>query len=349
MKNRLTYFLTRASMFGIGYFLMFKNAGKDAWIAIILGTLIGIMILFIYKYIKEFFRQINIREVLSKTTFGKIYLLLFLLFYLYLICVILIILPMFVNSFYLLYTPKLIVVIPFLLLALYITHKEKRVIETLSNLLCVFSVIIILTYVLFLLKYIDFSNLVPVYTVKSTSIIKASLIYASISSIPQLVTINYTYTSFKDDLKNYLLASLTTFIIISCIILTLGEPLIHIYSFPEYALLKQIKILDFIENIENLSTFIWYFDLFIALSSLVTNIKETLPKEYNKVSLFIISLIILLIATKIIGQNYRIIITVFYTYPYVLGIFLFIFISFAIYMKYSKKLKQIKNTLVENN
>ena len=49
MKNKLTYFIARSSMFGIGFFLVFKNASKDAWISLILGTFLGIIVLYIYN------------------------------------------------------------------------------------------------------------------------------------------------------------------------------------------------------------------------------------------------------------------------------------------------------------
>ena len=52
MKNKLSYFISRASMFGIGFFLIFKNAGKDSWISIILGTILGIITIYIYKNIR---------------------------------------------------------------------------------------------------------------------------------------------------------------------------------------------------------------------------------------------------------------------------------------------------------
>lgn len=339
-NNKLTYFFTRYSMFGIGFFLLFKNAQKDAWISVILGTILGVIVIYIYSLIKKYFQKVKVNNLLNQTLMGKFYLGILLLFYIYITIMILIVLPMFVNSFYLLYTPKIIVIIPFLLIALYLTSKEKRVLETLSNLLCVFSILIIIIYALFLTKYVDFSNLAPIYSTKSTSIIKASLIYAAISSIPQILTINFNNHSFKKDLKDYLLASLTSFTITMFIILTLGEPLIQIYSFPEYALLKQIKILDFIENIENLSTFIWYFDMFIVLSSTLSNIKDTLPSKHNKLYLFSISFIILLLSTFVIGKNYRIIITLFYYYPFTLFIFLLLFITLLIYLKTSSKLKK---------
>ena len=338
MKNKLTYFISRSSMFGIGFFLLFQRSGKDAWIAVILGSLLAIFVMYVYKYIKEYFQDKNIRDTLNKTKIGQFYKIIFILFYFYLAIIIIILLPMFVNSFYLLYTPKILIIIPFLFLSIYITYKDKNTLEWLSTLLCVFSIVIITIYSLFLTKYIDFNNLLPIYTTKNINILLSSFIYASITSIPQILTINY-HNSFKDDLKDYLLGTISTFFIIFIIIICLGEPLIKIYSFPEYAVLKQIKILKFIENIENLSTFIWYFDLFITLSTITTNIKEIMPSKYNKIYFYLAMLIIVYIATFLIGSNYRYIITIFYTYPYILFIFFLIFVTLLIYIKKSKKLK----------
>ncbi len=340
MKNKLTYFITRFSMFGIGSFLMYQMAAKDAWLSVILGTLLGIIIIYIYKYIKEYFWDKQVKDVLNKTFLGKVFLWILIIFYVYLMVIILVLLPMFVNSFYLLYTPKILVVLPFLLLAVYITMKEKRVLESLSNLLFPFSIFIMVIYLAFLTKYVDFGNIVPILTEKPLSLIKAALIYASITSIPQIITINFTQNSFKDDLKNYLWASGTSLAMILITILSLGEPLIKIYSFPEYATLKQIKILKFIENIENLSTFIWYFDMFITLASLCTSIKESLPKKYRPLSYGGIITFVILAAVFGVASNYRIIIQSFYLYPLILGGFFLIFLGLLLYLKTSSKLKE---------
>ena len=340
MKNKLTYFIARSSMFGIGFFLIFKNTGKDAWLSIILGTLLGIMILFVYKYIKEHFKNNNIRDILNKTILGKFYLGIFLLFYIYLITVILVLLPMFVKSFYLLYTPKILIVIPFLFIAIYVSFKDKKVLENLSNLLFVLCVASVFLYSFFLFKYVNISNLYPILSTKTINILKSSFIYASITSIPQIITINFHGNNFKDDLKEYIFASFINLLIITLIILTLGEPLIKIYSFPEYAVFKQIKIMDFIENIENISTFIWYFDMFITLATLTTNVKSILPYKYNKVYFFTIIGLVIYLSCYIISNNYRYIITIFYYYPIILFIFFIFFVTLLIYLKYSSKLNE---------
>ncbi len=331
MKNKLTYFISNFSMFGIGFFLLFKFAGKDAWISLILGSLLGIIIIYIYSKLKTYLND-------SKNTFTyKLFEFIFFIFNIYLITLILILLPMFVNSFYLLYTPKIIVIIPFLLLAIYLASKEKRVLETLSNFSFVISITIIIVYILLLSKYVNVSNLTPALSTPRLDILTSSLIFASISSIPHIITLNFHNTDFKYELKVYLTSCLFLLGIILYTILCLGEPLIKIYSFPEYAVLKQIKILDFIENIENISTFIWYYNMFITLAVLITNIKEDLPKTYHKITYPLIILLTIFLGIVICGSNYRIIITIFYTYPLVLFIFFSIFFLFLLILKIKQK------------
>ena len=338
MKNKLTYFIARSSMFGIGFFLIFQNASKDAWISILLGTLIGVIILYVYNQIKKYLNNDTLENKLNKTFIGKIYNLIFIIFYLYLMTITLMLLPLFVNSFYLTTTPKIIVNIPFLILAIYLSFKGKNTLENLSNLLCVFSIIIILFFAVSLTGYIDFNNLLPVLTNSTNNVIKCAFIYASITSIPQIITINYS-NDFKNTIKDYLLSSLTIFMIVFFTIIALGEPLLKIYSFPEYTVLRQIEIFNFIENIENISAFIWYFDLFIMLSTLTKNLKNSLPKKYNLIYFYTLIFIVLIISSYIIGKNYIYILNIVYIYPISLIIFFIIFLILLIYFKIQKSPK----------
>lgn len=338
MKNKLTYFIARSSMFGIGFFLIFQNAGKDAWISILLGTLLGVIILYAYNQIKKNLNNDTLENKLNKTFIGKIYNIIFIIFYLYLMTITLMLLPLFVNSFYLTHTPKIIVNIPFLILAIYLSFKGKNNLENLSNLLCVFSILIIIFFAVSLTGYIDFNNLLPILTNSTNNVIKSAFIFASITSIPQIITINYS-NDFKNTIKDYLLSSFTIFMIIFFTIIALGEPLLKIYSFPEYTVLRQIEILNFIENIENISAFIWYFDLFIMLSTLTSNLKNSLPKKFNLIYFYILILIVLITSSYIIGKNYVYILNIVYIYPITLIIFFIIFLSLLIYFKTQKKAK----------
>lgn len=336
MKNKLTYFVARSSMFGIGFFNIFQRCSTDSIIPALLGSLLGIIIIYIYSLIKKYLNNETLSQKLKKTFIGKFYNLLLIIFYLYLIIIVFVLLPLFVNSFYLTNTPKIIINLLFLSLAIYLTFKEKNVLCNLSSFLCPISIVIIIFFAISLINYSNLNNLLPIFNNNTYNILISSLIYASITSIPQIVTINYN-TSFKDTLKDYLLASFSLFGIIFFTSIALGEPLLKIYSFPEYTVLRQIKIMNFIENIENISSFIWYFDLFIMLSCLTSNLKDALPKRYNLIYFYSILLITLLVATFIIDKNYIYILKIVYMHPFILLIFFAIFITLLIYLKINSK------------
>jgi spore germination protein KB len=331
MNNKLAYFITKASMFGTGYFLLIKDNGKNSWISIILGTILGVIILYIYNLIRQ--KSINkLTNYLKKRLLGKLYIFILIMFYILLLIFISITLIMFVNSFYLINTPKIMILLPFLLLAYYLVIHNSNSLLILSNLLFYFSIFIVLLFTLLLIKYFNYTELMPIYNYNYINIIKGSLIYASITSIPSILLLNYNNT-FKNTLKYYLLGSFINLIIILGTILASGDALIKIYSFPEYDVLKQIKILDFIENIENISALGWYSELFIMTSMLLNNIKNLLPVKNSNIYLLIVLITITIITTIIINGNYIIILNIFYLLPIILFIFFLLFITIIFYVK----------------
>ena len=250
-NNRLPYFLAKSLMFGTGFFLLFKDNGKNAWISVLLGTILGISVLYIYNLIHKKLNGESLTTYLQEKRLGKLYLMIFILFDVFLIIIILLILTTFVNSFYLINTPKFMVILPFVILAFYLAIKEKNILNNLSNLLFFFSIFVVTIFSILLLPYFDYTELLPFNNYNISSIILGSLVYASITSIPQILLIDYNI-DFKYTLKYYLIASFFNLTITLGSILGLGDYLIKVYNYPEYDVLKQIKILDFIENIENI-------------------------------------------------------------------------------------------------
>lgn len=330
MNNKLAYFISKSSMFGLGYFLLCNLNNKNSYISIILGTIIGIIIIYLYSKISKYSNH-NIHKYLNNYFMGKIYNIILYLFYLYIIIITILTITTFISSFYLIKTPKLIIIIPILLISLYLTFKEKQVLINLGNLAFYFSLFIVILFTILLIPYSKINELLPLFNYNSLNIIHGALIYASISSIPLILVNNYD-TNFKSTLKNYLIASLISLTIVVGTTLSLGNNLLNVYRFPEYAVLKQIKILDFIENIENISAFGWYSESFMVISLTLANIKDTLPTKFNKL-LVVISIIIFMIPVMIFGNNYELLLKLFYVHPYILLLFLLIFLSLLIYLK----------------
>ena len=98
MKNKLSYFVSKASFFGIGYFLLFNTNSKNAYLSIILGTLLGISILYIYNLIRKYANS-NLQKELKNTFVGNIYNIILIIFYIYLICITILTFTTFINSF----------------------------------------------------------------------------------------------------------------------------------------------------------------------------------------------------------------------------------------------------------
>ena len=332
MNNKLAYFLSKSSMFGLGYFLLCNLNDKNTYLSIILGTILGLFIIYIYSKISNY-SNYNIHKYLNNTFIGKIFNIILLLFYIYILLITILTITTFINSFYLIKTPRIIIILSILLLSIYLSFKDNKTLINLSNIFFCFSIFIVILFTILLIPYSNINELLPILNYNNINIIKGSIIYALISTVPLIIINNYN-TNIKITLKNYLVASIINLTIVIGTTLSLGN-LLNVYRFPEYAVLKQIRILDFIENIENISAFGWYAESFIVISLTVLNIKDTLSFKYNK--LYLVILLLSLIPMLILSNNYDLLLKVFYIHPYILLIFFIIFLLLLIYLKLKKK------------
>ena len=75
----LEFFLTRSLFAGIGYSRMYQSSNKDTWLCMILGTLIGVFIIYIFhlnsKKIKNNLNNKKFINWLYKTATFLLYLL----------------------------------------------------------------------------------------------------------------------------------------------------------------------------------------------------------------------------------------------------------------------------------
>ena len=290
MKNNniLTYFLTNTLFLGGGLSVIFKYAKNDSYIAIILGTMLGIGFLYIiHKYIIN--KQINI--------FLKV------LYFLYIIIISAIILTSistFISSYYLTKTPALISCIPLIALAIYASKSIVKI-SYLAIPLFFLSISIILFKSSILAPEIDINYVFPILNTNIYDIFKSTFIYAIISTTPSFLLIN-EQVAFKESLKYYLISSLLL-IMTSFILITSLGGLVNTLSYPEYSVLRKIKVLSFIENIEGILAITWIFDIFITLSIISYKLKKLFSTKNNVVPIIILSILIILI-NFFVSKNY---------------------------------------------
>ena len=219
-------------------------------------------------------------------------------------------------------------------MASFLASKKIKGIYNVAFVLIFFSLFIIVLKTLLLTNEFHYDNLFPILAVKTTSIFKASLIYAVISTSPIFTLINEKL-EFKSSLKYYLLSSCTLIMVAFTISLILGE-MINVYSYPEYTILRRIRFFKFIENIENFICINWFFDLFISLSIFILKIKETLNIKNNIVP-FLMSFGILYLVNTYFSNNFYNAMILYNVFPYVCGGFIIIFILLFSIKKLSNK------------
>ena len=332
LNTSIVYFLTRGLFFGFGIKLTFYQGGRDSYIGAILGTLIGLIITSIYSYIIENKKHMTLKELLKKHRIvGLITRILMLIASIIILIYTLVIYQVFVGGFLLINTPELFVLIPLGILVLMLTFKGLKVINRVSNCLLPLSLILLVFSILSLVGYFETINFMPILNTPPSNLFKSALTFAGISVLPNILTLH-----LKDNIKGYtkfyLLSCLSLIIVLICINGVFGEELVKVFRFPEYMVLKQLKILNFIEKVENILSIAWAFDLFMTSTMAVYSIKELVPEKKKKYTTSIILFIILFIISKAFAGNYVNELRIYYILPYISLILPIIIIIPMIYL-----------------
>ncbi|HIU11554.1 MAG TPA: GerAB/ArcD/ProY family transporter [Candidatus Onthocola stercorigallinarum] len=333
-KGNLAYFLSRSLFLGGGISTLFLKASKDAYIAIILGSLLGIGIIYLISLVSK---KVNkpLNEYLKEKSILNISIrIIFIIYIIFLIFILLIILATFLYSYFLIFTPSIISCLPFVFLATYLNSKSIKNISLIAGVLLVLSLVLVFLKTILLANEFDFSNLLPILTVKPNKLFITAILFAVLSTAPFITTID-EHITFKENIKYYLISMLTIFIVVLTITVVLGE-MVNIYSYPEYSVLRKISLFKFIENIENFVSVGWFFDIFISLSVCSLKLKNLINVKSSLVP-FIISVIILYIVNIFIANNFYNSMAIYKVFPIILAVFMAILLILFMLKKSKKK------------
>lgn len=308
----LIYLLTFPLFMGVGFSKIIKNVGSDAWISILIGTIMGLGINFI---IKSMPREDN--------KFFKL---------LYSICFLVIgtmLIGKLVSSIYLSRTPTYIVLIPGAYLIYYTALKGRETLYKSAGILVYLHIFLFLCAAFTLVPTIKVDYFLPVMTNSISKILLSALDFALISTSPMILVDDFKE---KYDYKVYLASAFLLLIILLCTIGNLGLEVSKLYRYPEYMVFKRISILNFIENIENILFALWIINIFVLTGLSCVNIKEIT----NSKCLLIILIIMIWALNKYALNTYKV--TDFYLkyYTYMLLGVMVLFILSKIFRKRKK-------------
>lgn len=297
----MLYFLCRSSFLAFLLPLLIKYK-SDMIIVSILGSIISyilfsIIITMFYKQKKD--NIIEKTDNINPKIIGKIINIIFALTFLYLSLILITKLGNFIKVEYLENTSIFLIYILIILTIVFLSHKDLETISKSSTILFFISICLFIFKCIILLKHIDFTYIMPLFTNKPLSIIKGSLLYAVFINVPTillfLIPQNEIYPKknvINKIKKMYAFILIVIFFHTFLILTVLGPSLSSIYIYPEFHLLTNVKVLGFLEKIEAIVSIIWLADFLLTISICLIYVKTTIiyylkklnPKFYNKIN-----------------------------------------------------------------
>lgn len=249
----LTNFFNKALFLGIGLSKVLIDAKESAIFSIILGTIFGTLILFILNKL-SFYKCNGLRK-----------------FIMFIIIYILLVIGLtefttLISSIYLIDIKKYILMLPTLAVILYMNSKNIEVHYKVSSMLYGVSFTIFIIAFFSLVPQIDYLNLLPLFNVSFKKILFTSLEFALFSVVPNILLGGLDIKKDNKIIKRYLVSNLLLSLMILVTQGILSVELVRMFKYPEYIVLKKISLLDFINNIENIISFLWIFTIFMYLS-----------------------------------------------------------------------------------
>lgn len=328
------YFLTRSLFLGVGFSLIIGITKQDSILAFLLGTLIGLFFILIIDKIQKYKQEKSLNEVLSEMKIiGILLKILFIIFGLGLICQGLTFMQLFAASFFLVKTPLWFISIPLIFLLIFIAQNGITTTFRVSSCLFPISVFLTLISLIALFGYADVKNVSPLFVSTPIQFAHAVFNYVALSVTPSLFML---VTKKSKSWPSYLFASGTLIVKIFLVIGIVGPVLASFYRFPEYIILKEIKLFNFIEKIENIVGLSWIFDIFVYLSFASLFVKELLPQKGNKIWHIVLLFVVYFLSILFVGKYYTHEIIFYYSIPIFISI-LFLITTFILFFYLRKK------------
>lgn len=313
----LTLFLSFFSMFlGMGTYIMYDYTRNDSYISCIIGIILSFAFFFIVKYIVNNNFKENIIE-LNKNIYGKIIgnmLNVIMLIGYYLIAIIVLYnISNFFNMEYLnktsIHFTKVIILLPLL----YIETKDIVKIIKFNQVFSIVCIVFFLISLIGVFAKINVQNLEPILNSSKENIIKSSIVYFMYAAVPTSTLLIQSRKNILDKenlnkslIFSYIFSNISIFVVVIMTILVLGADFLSIFRFPEYIALKQFKLFNVFERIENILSLQFYFSSTAFISILMYFIKASLPKtkiykSYN----YIIIISMYILVTVFFRNNIR--------------------------------------------
>ena len=341
---------TVTTFFGISVSILKEGSGINSWLSAIISYLIGLIPLLMIIYISNYKPNLKLNEKITNLFGNKIGFIINITISLLLISLAITLLyniNNFILSQFLYRTPFIVSCTLFMALIIYTTNKGINVITKVGMLLLLINIGLYTINILALIQEIDIFNFYPILKENTKNILPTSLKITSINYLPLLtilvipknkITVPKKYT--KTIIISYAIGAIISLGLVITTFGVLGINLINAFEYSEYIVLRRIKLLGFLERIENIISLQWIIGTFVYLSIIIHTMSKSIPlksiKANKKINL-LIGIILTVITLYVFKDN-----TIFDNYvknifPYIISGLLIIYILITIKISLSKK------------
>lgn len=322
---------------GIGNSILMITVAEDAWLVTLITLLIGTIPIYLITKIMNYRKSLNIFEKID-VLFNKWFAFI-VKFILFLIIFSLLMfntwtISMFAQSKYLNETPQIFLALLFVATAYYGAKKGLETISRTSLIalyICIFCFLII---IFALIKSIDITNLQPILANGFKPIIVGVFRLMSYSIVPFLTLLIIPKNRIKNNHKTtkaiifgYLFIIAVMFMVVFLNTSCFGIDIVKMYRYPEYFLLRKVSIGNIINNVENIFSAIWTFNIFISMmmslyfvSKYVENVIKKDDQKSHNIILIIFSLIAITFVTRLFKSDTIMVVFMLKYFPYIYGL-----------------------------
>lgn len=335
---------------GINLNILKQSVGINSWLTVIIAYILGLIPLFLIIYISNYKKELPINEKITEL-FGKIpgtIINIFIALILFTLAItILHNVSNFTTSQFLFRTPIIISTVLLTVLAVYNCTKGINVISNVTVVLMCINFLLFIISFASLASEINLDNFFPILKENTSNIFITSLKITAINTLPLLTILIIPKDQITNPKKynkaiiySYIIGTLISLLFIVGAYGVLGPYLINTYEYPQYAVLKKVKLFGFLERIENIVSIQWIIGSYVYLTLIIyyisKNIKTNSQKKSNLTNIIIGS--ILVVSTMTIFKNS----TTFYQYtknifPYIISPLIIIYIILTIKIFINKK------------
>ncbi|OAH58343.1 spore gernimation protein [Domibacillus aminovorans] len=267
-------------LFVIGDTLLFvpsdvtSIAKQDGWLSALLAAVMGIFLVTLYGFLGKRFPSMNIVDISEKVLslwFGKIIGVLFVFFALIDSSITVWELGDFMTTKIMPDTPINAILILFLSIIIFGIHVGVESLARTAEIIFPWVILLFLILVLSVSPKINLENIQPVLEDGVKPVLRGSLpligfYFESVLLLMVLPYVNQTKRITKSFVIGMITGSSALFIIILLSILVLGSHLTSNSIYPSYALARKINIGNFVQRIEAILAFIWFFTVYFKVT-----------------------------------------------------------------------------------